>query len=262
MKTVFKDSMLIVFIFFGFLILFFIGYPILKILLASTPAALFETLLMQEVYRSILLTLYCGLVATSIGLLLGVPLGYVLARYEFRGKRILEGIVDLPIVIPHSAAGIALLFVFGRHFMLGKVFHALGIDFVGEIPGIVVAMLFVSVPFMVNSAREGFKGVDRRLENAARSLGASRWVTFFTIAVPLARGSILSGGIMMWARGISEFGAVLIITYNPMIAPILVYNYFENFGLEYAMPAVAILIFLTLAIFTALRWLNYRWERQ
>ena len=262
MKTRLSGSMLPVFVFLGFLIVFFLGFPILKILLSTTPSILFETLIFQEVYKSFLLTFYCGLVATLIGLIMGVPLAYVLARKEFPGKRIIEGIIDLPVILPHSAAGIALLFVFGRHFMIGKAFGAVGIDFVGEVPGIVIAMLFVSVPFLVNAAKEGFKKVDVKYEQAARSLGASSWTAFFTIALPLAASSILSGAIMMWARGLSEFGAVLIITYHPMIAPILVYNYFENYGLEHTVPVVALLVLVTLVFFTLLRWLNYLWEKR
>ncbi|MFH1438218.1 MAG: ABC transporter permease [Pseudomonadota bacterium] len=262
MKTRLTDSMVPVFIFLSLVIVFFLGFPVLKILLSVTPAALFKTLILQEVTRSFLLTFYCGLVATLLGLIVGVPLAYVLARSEFPGKRVIEGIIDMPVILPHSAAGIALLFVFGRHFMVGKAFGAIGIDFVGEVPGIVIAMLFVSVPFLVNAAKEGFKKVDVKYEQAARSLGASPWTAFFTIALPLAGSGILSGAIMMWARGLSEFGAVLIITYHPMIAPILVYNYFENFGLEHTVPVVALLILLTLVFFTLLRWLNYRWEKR
>lgn len=254
------NPMRIVFLLLGLAILLFIFVPLFKMIVSSNPSDLLATLREGDVAASILLTLYSALLATIVGFLLGIPLAYLLARHEFPGKRIVEGLIDLPIVVPHSAVGIALLFVFGQHFFLGKVFHALGIDFVGEVAGIVIAMLYVSIPFLVNSAKEGFKKVDVRLEKVARSLGASPWQTFFGIALPLARGSILSGTVMMWARGISEFGAVLILTYNPMIAPILVYERFETFGLDYALPVAVLLVLVCLAVFVTLRAIAHRWE--
>jgi molybdate/tungstate transport system permease protein len=237
----------------GLAILAFIGYPLVKMVASSSPATLWRTLFEPEVKDSILLTLYCALLATLTGAFLGVPLAYLLARHEFPGKRVIEGLIDIPVVVPHSAAGIALLFVFGRKFFLGGLFHALGIDFVGEVGGIVIAMLFVSIPFLVNAAKEGFRSVDVRLENVARTLGASPWQTFFRVSLPLSWRSILSGSVMMWARGISEFGAVLILTYHPMVAPILVYERFESYGLEYTRPVAVLLILICLVAFVALR---------
>ena len=254
------SPMRIVFLLLGLVILLFIFIPLSKMIVSSSPGELLDTLRQGDVTAAIGLSLYTALLATAVGFLLGIPLAYLLARHDFPGKRIIEGLIDLPIVVPHTAAGIALLFVFGQHFFLGKVFHALGIDFVGEIAGIVIAMLFVSIPFLVNSAKEGFKKVDVRLEKVARSLGASPWQTFFGISLPLARGSILSGTLMMWARGISEFGAVLILTYIPMVAPILVYQRFESFGLDYAQPVAVLLILVCLTVFVILRVIARRWE--
>lgn len=256
------EPMKFVFIGLALVIVLLIFVPLFKMMVSSSPADLMETLLQGDVRGAIMLSLYTALLATAIGFLLGIPLAYLLARHEFRGKRIIEGLIDLPIVVPHTAAGIALLFVFGQNFFLGKVFHAIGIDFVGEVAGIVIAMLFVSIPFLVNSAKEGFKKVDVRLERVARSLGASPWQAFTGVTLPLARGSILSGTLMMWGRGISEFGAVLILVYNPMVAPVLVYQRLESFGLDYALPVAALLILVSLVIFVALRFLAYRWERK
>ena len=144
---------------------------------------------------------------------------------------------------------------------MGKAFEAIGIQFLDALAGIVIAMLFVSVPFLIDSAKEGFKKVDPRLENVARTLGASPWQTFTRISFPLAWRSITAGAIMMWARGISEFGAVIIIAYHPMIAPVLVYERFETYGLNYARPVAVILILVCLIVFIALRLLVYRGEK-
>lgn len=254
------NPMKIVFLLLGAVILLFIFIPLFTMIVSPSPGELLDTLRQGEVTGAILLSLYAAFLATLVGFILGIPLAYLLARHDFPGKGIIEGLIDLPIVIPHSAAGLALLFVFGQRFLLGKAFHTVGVDFVGEIPGIVIAMLFVSIPFLVNSAKEGFKKVDVRLENVARTLGASPWQTFFRISLPLARGSILSGTVMMWARGISEFGAVMILAYYPMVASVLVYARFESFGLDYAMPVAVLLILTSLAIFIGLRVLAHRWE--
>jgi molybdate/tungstate transport system permease protein len=214
-----------------------------------------------------LLTIYAALIATLIGLFLGVPLAYLLARHQFRGKRFLEGLIDVPIVIPHSAAGVALLFVFGQQFFLGKVFSQIGISFVDNIAGVVIAMMFVSIPFLIDSARDGFKSVDPRLEKVSRTLGASPWQSFFKISLPLAWRSIFSGSVMMWARGMSEFGAILILAYHvpflgehPMVAPILVADRF-NLGLDYARPVTALVILISLIVFIVLRTLVYKGEK-
>lgn len=257
------DALSLVFLFLALIMLVFIFTPILKTCLSSSPGTLWDTLLDDAVYLSILLTVWAALLATAGGLLFGVPLAYLLARHNFRGKRLLEALIDVPIVIPHSAAGIALLFVFGRQQIFGALFGHIGVRFVDSLAGIVVAMAFVSVPFLIDSARDGFKSVDVRLEKVARTLGASPWRTFFRVSLPLAWRTILSGSIMMWARAISEFGAILILAYHvpflgehPTVAPILVYERFNNFGLDAARPVAVLLIVISAIAFVALRTLT------
>ncbi|MFO8101394.1 MAG: ABC transporter permease [Dehalococcoidia bacterium] len=253
MKKAFRNKLTLLFIFLGLLILLFIFVPLLKMILGSDLGILWDTFRDEQFRQSIWLTIYTALIATVVGLLLGVPLAYILARYNFPGKKFIEGIIDVPIVVPHSAAGIALLFVFGRRFFMGEAFEPLGIKFVGAEPGIVIAMMFVSVPFLIDSAKDGFRGVDPRLEKVARTLGASPWRTFFTISLPLAWRSILSGSVMMWARGMSEFGAVLILCYHPMVAPILTWERFNSYGLDYSRPVAVLTVLIALAIFVTLR---------
>lgn len=250
------------------LIVLFIFVPVIKTATSSSPTTLWDTLRESEVYTSILLTMCAGLIATGVGLVLGVPLAYLLARHDFRGKRIFEGLIDVPIVIPHSAAGIALLFVFGRQFFFGKLFGHMGITFVDTLAGVVIAMMFVSVPFLIDSARDGFKAVDVRLEKVARTLGASPWRVFFRITLPLAWRSIFSGSVMMWARAVSEFGAVLILAYHvpffgehPTVAPILVADRFACFGLDYAGPVAVLVILISLVAFVVLRSVALRGEK-
>ncbi len=255
------NGMTLTFVLLGAIIFLFIIVPLIKMIVSSDPKILLDTLLDSEVLSSIWLTLYAALIATAVGCILGVPLAYLLARVDFPGKTLVESLIDVPIVVPHTAAGVALLFVFGRNFFAGKAFNAIGVDFIDSTAGIVVAMLFVSIPFLIDSAKEGFKKVDVRLEKVSRTLGASPWQSFFKISFPLAWRSIVAGNIMMWARGISEFGAVIILAYHPMIAPILVYERFETYGLDYARPAAVLLILVCLIIFVVLRTLVYRGEK-
>jgi len=249
------------FVLLGLVLLFFITLPILRTVISTEPYQLWESFLEPDVRSAILLTLYAALVATLIAFVIGVPLAYMLARFNFPGKGVVEGLIDLPIVIPHTAAGIALLMVFGRRMWLGQFFDHFGIRFLGAVPGIVVAMMFVSVPFLVDSAREGFEAVDPRIEKVARTLGASPWYVFWHVTLPLAWRAIMSGAIMMWARGISEFGAVVILVYHPMTAPVLIYERFLSFGLNYSRPVAVLLILICLAIFAVLRMISGRRKR-
>ena len=214
------------------------------------------------VLEAIWISISAAVCSTLIAFLFGVPLAYFLARKEFMGKSVIEGIVDIPLMIPHIVAGIALYGVFMRYGMIGAPLSKLGIVITDAYPGIVVAMLFVSLPYLVDTAREGFKEVDPRLENVARSLGASHWRTFREITFPLAFPSILSGAILSWGRAISEFSAILIIAYHPISAPILIYEKFTSFGLRASRPISVLLISICLVIFIVLRMIGKRSRRK
>jgi molybdate/tungstate transport system permease protein len=257
-----RHRLLIVFSVFSLVILLFILIPLFKMVFLSNKAALWQALRDTTVLESIWLTLYAALITAVIGFILGVPLAYILARHNFPLKGVVEGLIDLPIVVPHTAAGIALLFVFGRNYLLGKWFNAIGINFVDSLAGIIIAMLFVSVPFLIDSAKDGFRKVDVRLENVARTLGASPWQVFRRVTFPLARRSIFTGTLMMWARGISEFGAVIILTYFPMVTSILIYQRFESYGLTQAIPVAAILVVVCALIFIGFRYILQREKKR
>jgi molybdate/tungstate transport system permease protein len=249
-RTLFFNS---VFSFLGGLLLLFIILPLLSTLLGTTPEGFWLALTDPEVLRSIGLTFAAAGAATGLALLTGVPLAYLLARRQFRGRRMVEALVNLPIVIPHTAAGVALLLVFGRRGLLGQWLTPLGVAFTDNFGGIVVGMLFVSLPFLVNMSRESFALVDDELERVATIDGATAWGAFWHVTLPLAWRGVLGGAVMMWARGISEFGAVVILAYHPKIVPVLVYERFTGFGLGAAQPVATLLIIVAIAVFTFLR---------
>jgi molybdate/tungstate transport system permease protein len=242
--------------FLGGIVLLFILAPLIGLFINSSSLELFETIQDKEVTSSIWLTLWTSLMATIFFAISAIPLAYLLAKKKFPMKRLINGIIDIPVVIPHSAAGIALLGFISRDTFLGSAAEKMGISLVGNPIGIALAMAFVSVPFLINSARDGFSLVPDRLEKAALSLGASPMQVFLTVSLPLALRNIVSGLIMMFARGMSEFGAVIIIAYHPMVTPILIFERFNSFGLSYARPVAIVFIIICLLFFIALRLLT------
>ena len=237
------------------LVLFVIG-PLLRLLLESSPRHLAEAIRDPELRASIALTVLTATAATLIGALLGIPLAYLLARRSFPGRRIVQGIIDLPVVIPHPVAGIALLLVLGRGSPVGGALYAAGLRVAGSATGIVCAMLFVSAPLYVSAAREAFAQVDARYESVARTLGDDVWRAFRRITLPLAARGLTAAAVVMWARAVSEFGAIVILTYNPKVASVLSYDRFTSFGLSEALPVAAVLVLFALVPLAALRALR------
>jgi molybdate/tungstate transport system permease protein len=250
------DPFALILSFLGGIVLLFIMAPLIGMFFGTPIADVMETAADKEVIDSIWLTLASSFGGTLFFSIFVIPLAYLLARKDFPGKRIISGIIDIPIVIPHTAAGIAILGLVSRDTVLGKLASSIGFDFVGHPAGIALAMAFVSIPFLINAARDGFSSVPVRLEQAAYNLGASPFRVFFTVSIPLAWRHILSGFILMFARGLSEFGAVVIIAYHPLTAPVMIYERFTSFGLKYAKPVAVIFILVCLVFFLLLRVLT------
>jgi molybdate/tungstate transport system permease protein len=240
------------------LVLLFILAPLGGMFLKTSGSELLTTISDREVIDSIWVTLWISFIITLIFSLGAIPLSWLLARRDFALKSVVQGIIDLPVVLPHTAAGIAVLGFISSDGFLGKAADSVGLSLINNPAGIALAMAFVSLPFLINSARDGFAAVPERLEKAGLTLGATRSRVFFTISLPLAWRSILTGFIMMFARGMSEFGAVVIVAYHPMTAPVLIYERFSSFGLKYARPASVIFIIIALSIFILLRLLAFK----
>jgi molybdate/tungstate transport system permease protein len=246
------------------LLLIFIALPLIVTIVNGGWGGLVEVVQEWSVLRSIGITF----LAAFIAFVLGTPLAYLLARRAFPGRGLVQGLVDVPLVIPHTAAGIALLMVFGRQGVIGEPFASIGVFFTENLAGIVIAMLFVSLPLFVGSAVAAFGLVDTRLEHVARTLGASPWRAFSRVAMPLAGRGLLAGGVLMWARGISEFGAIVILAYNPKTISVLVWELFSGYGLSVALPVTALLILIALVILVVFRLVlpsrasGGRWRRE
>ena len=208
-----------------------------------------------------------SLVTTAISLALTIaiatPLAHLLARRRFRGASLLEAIVDLPIVLPPSVAGLALLLALGRRGVLGEPLAAIGITIPFTTVAVVVAQMFVSAPFFIRAARAGFQGVDREIEDAARVDGASERQVAWSIAIPLAAPVLASGIVMTWARALGEFGATIMFAGNvagrTQTLPLVVYGEFQAGDVDASVAAAAILILAAFAVLVAVRGL--RWGR-
>jgi len=240
----------------GIVVMAFVLLPLIELLRAPSLSTLKQTLLDRDVVRSIWLSIYTAGAAALISFFFGTPLAYLLARAHFRGKRFLESLIDLPIVIPHPVVGIAILGVAGKNHLVGQLIQDLGLRIMGSVTGIIAVLTFIGMPFYINTVKDGFEKVSPRLENVSRSLGASMFGTFCRITLPLAWRSMVIGFIMCSARAISEFGAVVIVAYHPMTAPVMIYERFESYGLKYSQPVAVWLVAVCLLLFCILRMLT------
>lgn len=238
------------------LLLLFLAAPILRLVSEAGGAGLSRLSTDAELRASLLLTGVAATAATLIGVLCGTPLAWLLARREFPGRALLSALLDLPLLIPHPAAGIALLLLLGRDSAVGGAALEFGLRIVGTPIGIIAAMLFVSAPLFVSGAREAFAKVDARYEGVARTLGDTPWSAFRRVTLPLAGRGLLASAVVMWARAVSEFGAIVILTYNPKVASVLSYDRFTSYGLSEALPVAAVLAILALIPLTLLRALK------
>jgi molybdate/tungstate transport system permease protein len=209
-----------------------------------------------KVIDSIVLTMAAGANAILILMIFGIPLAYVLARADFKGKRIIETIVDIPLMLPHTVAGILVYILFMKRGLLGAPFYTMGFSFEDAYPGIVVAMLFVSSPYFINSAREGFEKVPVHLENVARTLGATRFSAFRYVVLPLSVREIYNGAILAWGRAIGEFAAVIMIAYYPMVISTLIYYRFSTSGIKESSTIAFVMILACFSVFLVLRYLS------
>jgi len=237
----------------GLVMALFIMMPVLAAL-ANSAGGLQNALMSSVVTNAILMSFYCALLATLFIFVFGVPFAYLLSKYEFPGKKAVDSLIDLPILIPHNAAGLALLLVLGRAYPIGSFFNRFGIGFLDTIFGVVAAMAFVSCPFMIRSAQEAFSAVNPAMERTARSLGATNFRVFVHVTFPLSLRGILTGCLLTWARAVAEFGAVVVLAeYTPLTAPVYLNNLWAIGGLSAAIAVTGLLIIIAIVVLVIFR---------
>jgi molybdate/tungstate transport system permease protein len=228
----------------GGLLLVNLVLPIANLLIHGDWSAWMTSLREQGAGEALRVSALTSAISMLIMTLLGVPLGYVLARGRLRFKQFWIGLVFLPMVVPDLAGGILLLQTFGPYGTVGHPLDAGNIALTNNLAGIVLAQLFVSSSFVIVSALASFAGVDPKLEMAAATLGDSKWQIFWRISLPLAWPGIAAGITLAWIRALGEFGATLIVAYNPHTLPVYMWVKFESEGLPGALPVAFLLVLL------------------
>lgn len=193
----------------------FLVLPLAGLLIRAPWTTLLERLAEPQVLEALRLSLMCATVATAVCLLLGVPLAWLLARVDFPGRRLVRALVTVPLVLPPVVGGVALLLVLGRRGLVGQWLEAsFGITLPFTTIGVIVAEAFVAMPFLVISVEGALRAADRRFEEAAATLGASRWTVFRRVTLPLIMPGVVAGAVLCWARALGEFGATITFAGN------------------------------------------------
>lgn len=206
--------------------------PLLALVLRVPLDGFFGYLTRPFVVQALWVSLLTTVATLVLAILLGTPLAFLLAHGRFRGRRLLETLVELPLVMPPAVGGVALLLAFGQRGLLGSTFKLLGIEIAFSTLAVIIAQTFIAVPFYIRSARVGFGSVPHEVEEAARVDGAGRWATFSRISVPLAGPGLLGGAVLCWARASGEFGATILFAGNytgrTQTMPLAIYSAFEG----------------------------------
>jgi molybdate/tungstate transport system permease protein len=239
---------------FGLLCLAAVLFPIIHLGVQDSAQTLLFALGRGDVQEALGVSLLSSTLATLVVALFGIPLAYAMARVEVPGKRWIESLIDLPILVPQSVAGVALMVLLGPGSPLGQGLESTGLKISGSLVGLLVAQVFVASPFMIKAALTAFEGVPVQLEHASRSLGASPAKTFARIALPLAARGILVGAALAWARAISEFGVIILFAPSPVSAPVLVHTEFLRAGASESRPIAIVLLATCLWFFVVLRF--------
>lgn len=228
----------------GGLLLLNLVLPIVNLFVQADWAGWMTSLREQGADDALGVSALSSAIAVVIMTLLGVPLGYLLARGRLPFTRLWIGLVFLPMVVPDLAGGILLLQTFGPYGTIGHPLGTWNLELTNNLAGIVLAQLFVSAPFVVVSALAAFAGIDPKLEMAAATLGDSQWHIFWRISLPLAWPGIAAGITLAWIRALGEFGATLVVAYNPHNLPVYMWVNFEANGLTGALPVAFLLVLL------------------
>lgn len=241
----------------GVLALAFLLLPLLALLVRAPWRGLPDQLSSAEVWQALQLSLVSATAATAVSLVLGVPLAWLLARTEFPGRGLVRALVTLPLVLPPVVGGVALLLALGRNGVIGQWLDAwFGITLPFTTTGVVIAEAFVAMPFLVISVEGTLRAADPRYEEAATTLGASRFTAFRRVTLPLIAPGIAAGAVLAWARALGEFGATITFAGNfpgrTQTMPLAVYLALQN-DPEAAISLSLALLTVSIAVLAGLR---------
>lgn len=240
----------------------FLVVPLAGLLVRAPWATLTDRLISAEVGQALTLSLVCASLATVLCLVLGVPLAWLLARGELPGRGLLRALVTVPLVLPPVVGGLALLLVLGRRGLVGQYLHEwFGISLPFTTAGVVLAEAFVAMPFLVIAVEGALRAADPRYEEAAATLGASRWLTFRRVTLPSIAPGVVAGTVLCWARALGEFGATITFAGNfpgrTTTMPLAVYLALETDpGAAIVLSLVLLVVSITVLVSLRDRWVG------
>ena len=242
----------------------FVGLPVLALLIRAAQQESFADSLTSNIaLQALRLSLITSLVSMVVVVVLGTPFALLLARSDSRILKVVDSLVELPLVLPPVVAGVAMLMAFGRQGLIGPALTDLGITLPFTTVAVVFAQIFVAAPFYVRAAKLGFQSVARDYEDVSQTLGVSPWRTFWKLTLPLAAPSIIGGLALAWARAISEFGATIMfagnLTGRTQTMPLAILSAMESdlgaaLSLSVLLLIGSLTVLLVLGMFTRRQW--------
>ncbi len=237
----------------------FVSLPLLSLVVWTVDKGAWRAMASPVAVDALLLSVRTTAITMAILIVVGTPASYVLARADFRGNRVINTLLDIPVVLPPSAAGIALLLAFGRLGLVGRYLDVFGVTLTFTTAAVVMAEIFVAAPFYVRQAATGFGAVDRTIEEAALVDGASRSTVFFRVTVPLAFPALVSGALMAWARALGEFGATIIFAGSfrgiTQTIPLAIFAEFQS-DIDAAVALSVLVLGFAFTVILAVRYLT------
>jgi sulfate transport system permease protein len=240
-----------------------IALPIIALSFRSFGEGLndfWKNLVRPDALYSLELTLLMALAMVMINVVMGTLMAWVLVRYDFRGRSLMNALIDLPFAIPTVVTGLMLVILYGPQSSIGRFLTASGVEVIYAKPGIVLALLFVTLPFVVRSVQPVLMGLDREMEEAAATLGANRWIVFRKVIVPSILPAVLTGAALSFSRAIGEFGSVVVVAGNiPMrtqVASVFIYGEVESDNPQGALAVSFVLLALSFLVLIALYFLQ------
>lgn len=225
----------------------YIIYPFFDLIFVIEPTTLIESFKRAEIIDSVILSLTTATISTILVSIFGIPLAFVITRFQFKGKFLIRIFILLPLVLPPLASGTILLGAYGPYSFVGKL---VPLDLTQSVIGIVIAQTYVASPFLILPAQAAFEAIPNRYETVARTLGKKKWQVFFGVSLPLAKIGICIGLLMAWIRSIGELGATIMMAYNPHTISIQIFEDSSIGGIRNSVTGIVLVIIIALVALT------------
>jgi len=242
--------------------------PIIVMIVRSLQgglSALWADITLPQALFSLRLTIVTAFIMVLINIVTGTATAWVLVRYSFPGKQVMDALIDLPFAMPTIVAGIMLVALYGPRSVIGSFLKGYNIEVMFNTPGIILALLFVTFPFVVRAVQPVLIELDQDMEEAAKTLGASSATIFFRIVLPSLMPSILTGAALSFSRALGEFGSIIMVAGNipfrTQVASVYIYGEIESYNPQGALGLSVVLLFISFAILLLLNFIQY-WNRR